>query len=109
MIKKADPLSAATKKLEVGSEPSLGGRFFWALIQGGLALAVISLGGMGTAKIFGNFAGALMLVPIVFALIAWFKFMYCHDLVKEEAGEREAEERKQLAKADCETCVIVQE
>ncbi len=75
---------SATRKLTAGADPSLFSRFFWAVIQGGLALAVISLGGFGAAKIFGNFSGALMLLPIAFAVIAWFKFIKHHNLPEEE-------------------------
>lgn len=64
---------AATTKLAVGHEPTRGHRFYWAAIQAGLALAAITLGGIGPVKIFANFAGALMLVPIAFLVLSWFK------------------------------------
>ncbi|MCG8529304.1 MAG: BCCT family transporter [Desulfovibrionales bacterium] len=64
---------SATKKLVPGAEPTRGHRFYWAAIQAGLALAVITMGGLGPAKVFANFAGALMLIPIAFAVAAWFK------------------------------------
>lgn len=94
---------AATRKLTVGTEPTLFNRFFWAALQAGLALAVITLGGMGAAKIFANFAGALMLVPIAIAIIAWFKFISRIDLDEEyrrnaTTGHVIVEERK---KDDC--------
>ena len=88
---------SATRKLTIGTEPSLFSRFFWAALQGGLALAVISLGGIGPAKIFGNFAGAFMLIPIGFAIIAWFQFVRDHDMEQEERLEREVKlARKQM-------------
>jgi len=64
---------AATTKLVPGAEPTCGHRFYWAVIQAGLALAAITMGGLGPVKIFANFSGALMLIPIAFAVIAWFK------------------------------------
>ena len=66
---------AATSRLTVGAEPSRGHRFYWAAIQAGLALAAITLGGLGPVKIFANFAGALMLVPIAFVVISWFRML----------------------------------
>jgi BCCT family betaine/carnitine transporter len=64
---------AATTKLGIGHEPTRGHRFYWAAMQAGLALAAITLGGLGPVKIFANFSGALMLIPIGFVVIAWFK------------------------------------
>ncbi|MEZ0575167.1 BCCT family transporter [Halodesulfovibrio aestuarii] len=64
---------SATTKLVPGTEPTRGHRFYWAAIQAGLALAAITLGGLGPAKVFANFAGALMLVPIAFGIASWFK------------------------------------
>ncbi len=104
---------AATRKLTVGTEPSLGNRFFWAILQGGLALAVISLGGLESAKIFANFSGALMLLPIAVAIIAWFKFVKYHDMAAEERRNAIAEHNahlhnpfsKELADADRATVV----
>jgi len=64
---------AATTKLKPGHEPTRGHRFYWAAVQAGLALAAITMGGLEPVKIFANFAGALMLIPIAFVVIAWFK------------------------------------
>lgn len=89
---------ASTRKLTVGTEPSLFSRFFWALLQTALALAIITMGGLSVVKIFANFAGALMLVPIIIAIIAWFKFIKHHDIVEEE--ERLAALEQQRAKED---------
>lgn len=66
---------AATTKLVPGHEPTRGHRFYWAAIQAGLALAAITMGGLGPVKIFANFAGALMLIPIGFAVASWFKMV----------------------------------
>ncbi|MDD3310773.1 BCCT family transporter [Pseudodesulfovibrio sp.] len=64
---------AATTRLAPGAEPARGHRFYWAMIQAGLALSAITMGGLGPVKIFANFSGALMLIPIAFAVAAWFK------------------------------------
>ncbi len=66
---------AATTRLKLGSEPTCGHRFYWALVQAALAVAAITLGGLAPVKIFANFSGALMLVPIVFVVISWFKMI----------------------------------
>ena len=82
---------SATRRMVPGLEPSLRSRFFWAVLQGALALAVISLGGMSAVRIFANFAGALMLLPICFAVIAWFKFLQSHNMQKELEENARAE------------------
>lgn len=71
---------ASTRRLLPGTEPTLRSRAFWAFLQAGMALAIISIGGLQAVKIFANFAGALMLIPIAIAIIAWFKFIRHHDV-----------------------------
>ncbi len=66
---------AATTRLKINTEPTCGHRFYWAVVQAGLALAAITLGGLGPVKIFANFSGALMLIPIAFVVISWFKML----------------------------------
>ncbi|WP_320171882.1 BCCT family transporter [Maridesulfovibrio sp.] len=66
---------AATTRLVPGYEPTRGHRFYWAAIQAGLALAAITLGGLGPVKIFANFSGALMLIPIAFVVVSWFRMI----------------------------------
>ncbi|WP_320006561.1 BCCT family transporter [Maridesulfovibrio sp.] len=66
---------SATTRLVPGHEPTRGHRFYWAIVQAGLALAAITMGGLGPVKIFANFSGALMLIPIAFAVAAWFKMV----------------------------------
>lgn len=66
---------AATTRLTLNAEPTRGHRFYWAIVQAGLALAAITLGGLGPVKIFANFSGALMLIPIAFVVISWFKMI----------------------------------
>ncbi|NJB66488.1 BCCT family betaine/carnitine transporter [Desulfobaculum xiamenense] len=79
---------AATTKLVPGTEPTRGHRFFWAAMQAGLALAAITLGGLGPVKIFANFAGALMLIPITFVVISWFKMIKGYKAPAERREER---------------------
>lgn len=66
---------AATTRLKIDTEPTCAHRFYWAVVQAGLALAAITLGGLGPVKIFANFSGALMLVPIAFVVVSWFKML----------------------------------
>jgi len=73
---------SATTKLTPGAEPTRGHRFYWAAIQAGLALAAITMGGLGPVRVFANFSGALMLVPIAFVVVAWFKMVREDDALK---------------------------
>lgn len=66
---------SATTRLAHGNEPTRGHRFYWAAIQAGLALAAITMGGLGPVRVFANFSGALMLIPIAFVVAAWFKMV----------------------------------
>lgn len=75
---------ASTRRLVPGEEPTTRSRFFWAFLQAALALAVLSLGGLQAVRIFANFAGAFMIIPIVIGLIAWFKFIKYHDMDDEQ-------------------------
>lgn len=38
------------------------------------------MGGLGVAKMFGNFSGALMIFPVIFVTLCWFK------ILREEGG-----------------------
>ena len=71
---------ASTRRLTPGDEPTTRSRFFWAFLQASLALAILSLGGLQAVRIFANFAGAFMIIPIFIGLIAWFKFIKYHDM-----------------------------
>lgn len=75
---------ASTRKLVPGEEPTTKSRFFWAFTQSALALAVLSMGGLQAVRIFANFAGAFMIIPIIIGLIAWFKFIKYHDMDYEQ-------------------------
>jgi len=66
---------AATTRLVPGAEPSRWHRMYWAIIQAALAVAAITMGGLGPVRIFANFSGALMLIPIVFVVWAWFRMI----------------------------------
>lgn len=74
---------ASTRRLVPGAEPTTRSRFFWAFIQSALALAILSLGGLKAVRIFANFAGAFMIIPILIGIIAWFKFIKYHDMNNE--------------------------
>ena len=67
--------NAVSKRLNLGEEPARGHRFFWALLQAGMAVVVITMGGLGATKVFSNFAGALMIIPICFLIASWFKML----------------------------------
>ncbi len=45
-----------------------------------MALGLISMGGLGVAKMFGNFAGALMILPILLITACWVR------ILREEGG-----------------------
>ena len=45
------------------------------LLSGALALGLLSIGGLGVAKIFGNFSGALMALPSILLTICWLKII----------------------------------
>ncbi|GFM34941.1 BCCT family transporter [Desulfovibrio subterraneus] len=66
---------SATTKLTIGAEPTRGHRFYWAAVQAGLALAAITMGGLGPVRVFANFSGALMLIPIALVVVSWFKMV----------------------------------
>lgn len=65
--------STATRVLPEGGDPHRLHSTFWAGVQGLLALGLLSVGGLGFAKIFGNFSGALMSLPILMLVICWFR------------------------------------
>lgn len=67
--------TAVTKKMLPSEDPSRGHRLYWALLQGGLGVSLLMLGGLGSVRVFANFAGALMVFPIIFAVISWFKML----------------------------------
>lgn len=67
--------TAVTTELHPGEDPSCGHRLYWALLQGGLGIALLMLGGLGSVRVFANFAGALMVFPIGFAVLSWFRML----------------------------------
>ncbi len=67
--------TAVTRRLNPSQDPSRGHRLYWALLQGGLGVSLLMLGGLGSVRVFANFAGALMVFPIIFVVISWFKML----------------------------------
>ena len=74
----------------VNDDPARWHRSFWALVQALLALGLLSIGGLGVAKIFGNFSGALMALPTMLLTVAWLKivkkdgnYMLCNFVAKD--------------------------
>lgn len=67
--------SSATRSMPAGSDPHRLHRLFWAIAQGTLALGLLTVGGLNVAKIFGNFSGALMALPVIVLTLAWLKII----------------------------------
>ena len=67
--------SSATRSMPAGSDPHRLHRLFWAIAQGMLALGLLTVGGLNVAKIFGNFSGALMALPVIVLTLAWLKII----------------------------------
>uniref|UniRef100_B8J4V6 BCCT transporter n=1 Tax=Desulfovibrio desulfuricans (strain ATCC 27774 / DSM 6949 / MB) TaxID=525146 RepID=B8J4V6_DESDA len=67
--------STATRRLSPDSEPHRLHRTFWCLVQCILALGMICMGGLGVAKMFGNFSGALMALPSLLLTFCWLKII----------------------------------
>lgn len=67
--------STATRRLHPGSEPHRLHRTFWCVIQCVLALGLLCMGGLEVAKMFGNFSGALMALPVLLLVACWFKII----------------------------------
>lgn len=67
--------SVATKHLGVNDDPARWHRSFWALVQALLALGLLSIGGLGVAKVFGNFSGALMALPVLLLTASWLRII----------------------------------
>lgn len=67
--------STATLRLHPSSEPHRLHRTFWCVIQCVLALGLLCMGGLGVAKMFGNFSGALMALPVLLLVACWFKII----------------------------------
>lgn len=67
--------STATHRLPPDVEPNKWHRSFWCFALCLLALGLISMGGLGVAKMFGNFSGALMILPILLVTACWIKIL----------------------------------
>ena len=82
--------SVATSKMSIYDDPARWHRSLWALVQALLALGLLSIGGLGVAKVFGNFSGALTVLPSLLLTLAWLKiirkdgsYLLCNYVVKE--------------------------
>ena len=67
--------SVATRRIGVNDDPARWHRSFWALAQTLLACGLLAIGGLGVAKQFGNFSGALMALPVVLLALSWFRII----------------------------------
>ena len=67
--------SVATSKMTIYDDPARWHRSLWALVQALLALGLLSIGGLGVAKVFGNFSGALTVLPSLLLTMAWIKII----------------------------------
>lgn len=67
--------STATRSMPYGCDPERKHRTFWAMAQGTLALGLLAIGGLEVAKIFGNFSGALMALPVLLLTACWLKIV----------------------------------
>ena len=64
--------TAVTTKLNLSEDPARAHRLYWALLQGGLAVSLLMLGGLDSIRVFATVAGATMVFPIAFAVVSWF-------------------------------------
>ncbi len=67
--------SSSSKEMKKGQEPHIMNRFYWAILQGVIAMAFIFVGALTATRVLGSYAGVLMLIPVCFALIAWKKYL----------------------------------
>lgn len=67
--------TAATRRISPDAEPHRVHRTFWCIAQCMLALGLLSMGGLGVAKMFGNFSGALMVLPVLLLVACWFRIL----------------------------------
>lgn len=72
--------ASVTKCMDVNGDPHRYNLVMWAVIQGLLAMGSLTLGGIETAKMLGNFAGIFMCIPIILLAAAWIKILK-HDKV----------------------------
>ena len=67
--------TTATLRISPDAEPHRVHRTFWCVAQCVLALGLLSMGGLGVAKMFGNFSGALMVLPVLLLVGCWFRIL----------------------------------
>ncbi len=67
--------STVTRRITPDTEPEKFHRTLWCVLICSLALGLISIGGLGVAKMFGNFSGAIMLIPCLLVVACWFHIL----------------------------------
>ena len=67
--------ATVARRLHHTEDPSRANLIFWSVVQAFLALGALAIGGMGVAKMYGNFAGAFMILPTVLLVVGWFKIL----------------------------------
>lgn len=72
--------STATRRIGPTDEPDKWHRTMWCVALCLLALGLICMGGLGVAKMFGNFSGALMVLPVLLVTACWLR------ILREEGG-----------------------
>lgn len=72
--------STVTRRITPDTEPGKYHRTFWCLALCILALGLVSIGGLGVARIFGSFSGALMMIPCLLVVACWLR------ILREEGG-----------------------
>lgn len=72
--------SCSTNMLEC-QEPSRINKFYWAIVQGVIAIAFIFMGALTATKVLGSYSGVIMLFPVIVSVFTWFK--YCNEYYHE--------------------------
>lgn len=67
--------ASTTRKLNAADDPHRFNRLLWAVLQSMLAMGSLTIGGLDTAKMLGNFAGLFMCIPVVLLAYAWLKII----------------------------------
>lgn len=67
--------SLATTRMNSNTDPARWHRTLWAGVLASLAFGLLAIGGLNVAKIFGNFSGAVAVLPAVLLVVAWWKIL----------------------------------
>lgn len=65
--------SVATTHMTIMDDPARWHRVFWAGVQTLLGFGILTIGGLEVAKMFGNFSGAFMALPVALLTWSWLK------------------------------------